>query len=78
MALDRTQHVLDAIDGALEDWSVSGDAMRWTPEPQEVQPIWTLPAGIQPRHAWDDLRAYSLSIFVPFTNPDALIITTVA
>jgi hypothetical protein len=30
---DRTQHVIDAIDGALDDWSVSDDAMRWTPEP---------------------------------------------
>lgn len=34
--MDRTQHVLDAIDGALEDWTVSGDAMRWTPEPPAV------------------------------------------
>lgn len=31
---DRTQHIIDAIDGALEDWSVSVDAMRWTPEPE--------------------------------------------
>lgn len=35
--VDRTRHVLDAIDGALEDWSVSADAMRWSPEP-EVEP----------------------------------------
>lgn len=31
---DRTQHVIDAIDGALDDWSVSDDAMRWMPEPE--------------------------------------------
>lgn len=28
-----TGHVLDAIDGALLDYTVSGDAMRWTPQP---------------------------------------------
>lgn len=33
---DRTQHVIDAIDGALDDWSVGPDAMRWTPEPAAV------------------------------------------
>jgi len=32
MTGDRTQHVLDAIDGALADAAVSPDAMRWTPE----------------------------------------------
>lgn len=31
-AADRTDAVLDAIDGALEDYTVSGDAMRWTPD----------------------------------------------
>ena len=25
--------ILDQIDGAIDDWSVSQDAMRWTPEP---------------------------------------------
>lgn len=36
---DRTDHVLAAIDGAL-DWAPGdGDAMRWTPEPpQTVEP----------------------------------------
>lgn len=33
---DRTQHLIDAIDGALDDWSVGPDAMRWTPEPAAV------------------------------------------
>lgn len=31
---DRQNDVLAAIDGALDDWTVSGDAMRWQP-PQE-------------------------------------------
>lgn len=26
--------ILDSIDGALADWSVSADAMRWTSEPR--------------------------------------------
>lgn len=38
MAADRTQHILDAIDGALGDWTVSGDAMRWRPELTEPLP----------------------------------------
>lgn len=33
MSDDRTDSVIEAIDGALEDWSVSSDAMRWTPDP---------------------------------------------
>jgi hypothetical protein len=40
---DRTQHVIDAIDGALDDGSVSGDAMRWTPAP---------PASAAPPGPW--------------------------
>ena len=28
----------DAIDGATGDWSMSGDAMRWSPELAERQP----------------------------------------
>jgi len=34
---DRTDHVLDLIDSALDDWSVSGDAMRWAPDPTPTQ-----------------------------------------
>jgi hypothetical protein len=29
--------ILDAIDGALSDWSVSKEAMRWNPEAGEVE-----------------------------------------
>lgn len=37
---DRTQHVLEMIDGALGDWDVSGDAMRWAPDaPPLMVPI---------------------------------------
>ncbi|WGW12732.1 hypothetical protein LWF01_02875 [Saxibacter everestensis] len=30
-----TRDVIAAIDGAIEDWDTSDDAMRWTPEPPE-------------------------------------------
>jgi hypothetical protein len=33
--------VVEAIDGAVGDWSMSGDAMRWSPELAEGRP----PAG---------------------------------
>ena len=35
MTTDRTDHVLAAIDGALADYEL-GDAMRWSPAPEEV------------------------------------------
>lgn len=42
MTIDAT---LAAIDGALEDWGTSGDAMRWQPDPGRVicdggSPLW--------------------------------------
>ena len=30
--------VVEAIDGAVGDWSMSGDAMRWSPELAEGRP----------------------------------------
>lgn len=42
---DRTDAVLDAIDGALEDRTVSGDAMRWSPEPPTCTHVWVTWAG---------------------------------
>lgn len=36
---DRQNDVLAAIDGALDDWTVSGDAMRWQPPGVERQTI---------------------------------------
>lgn len=48
---DPTQHVIDAIDGQLGDCTVSGDAMRWTPDPPPVPPDanWAvgLPLGVR-------------------------------
>ncbi len=50
---DRTSEVIEAIDGALSDWSTSGDAMRWVPpegrtaehaEPVTVAPSFDLDA----------------------------------
>lgn len=37
-----TGDILEAIDNAIDDWSVSHDAMRWTPETPE-EPV---------RHEW--------------------------
>lgn len=53
---DRTGHVLAAIDGALEDWSVSCDAMRWQPDdgfPRGLMLGAAAPAWIAPE-VWDD------------------------
>ncbi|RBY97978.1 hypothetical protein DQ237_03535 [Blastococcus sp. TF02-8] len=39
--MDSSAHVnpvADAIDGATGDWSMSGDAMRWSPELAERAP----------------------------------------
>jgi hypothetical protein len=30
--------VLDLIDGAIRDWEIGNDAMRWTPDPIPVEP----------------------------------------
>ncbi|MEV0582775.1 hypothetical protein [Nonomuraea sp. NPDC050310] len=51
-------HVLDAIDGAVEDWeTVSADAMRWAPP--EEKPAPPSPAG--------DLLKDLGEIFAPLT-----------
>jgi len=62
--------ILSLIDGALGDYQVSRDAMRWTPddplaeEPAPVAPVATrvawAPAGTDPRHTerWADLAPY--------------------
>ncbi|MCV2488329.1 hypothetical protein OF117_03055 [Geodermatophilus sp. YIM 151500] len=38
--------VADAIDGSTGDWSVSGDAMRWSPELAERGPGTVLPGPL--------------------------------
>lgn len=30
--MSTADHILDQIDTALDDWDVSGDAMRWAPD----------------------------------------------
>ena len=40
--MDAATHpnpLADAIDGATGDWSMSGDAMRWSPELAERAPV---------------------------------------
>ena len=34
--------VVDSIDGAVGDWSMSGDAMRWSPELAEGRGVGTV------------------------------------
>ncbi len=29
--------ILDAIDHAIRDWNMSPDAMRWTPDAEEIE-----------------------------------------
>ena len=38
--------VVTSIDGAVGDWSMSGDAMRWSPELAERGPAAGAPAGL--------------------------------
>lgn len=65
--MDRTQHVIDAIDGALDDWTVGPDAMRWSPQPtgiplirasrprQNGRGIWRPPARDPELSLWIDV-----------------------
>ncbi len=59
----HTDEVLDAIDQAVEDWEISGDAMRWRPEvPDDLPPprvymvqqdrVYVAPLGA----GWEQLR----------------------
>lgn len=65
MTVDAT---LAAIDGALEDWGTSGDAMRWQPDPDRVicdggRPFWP--------ERWNVWRhgTYQLAVsYAPFTE----------
>jgi hypothetical protein len=43
--------ILSLIDGAIEDWETSEDAMRWTPEPpaRQAEPSYTI---IDETHVW--------------------------
>ncbi len=44
-AESRCDPVAESIDGATGDWSVSGDAMRWSPSLAERGPEDTTPPG---------------------------------
>jgi hypothetical protein len=37
--------IIDMIDKSVRDYSVSGDAMRWAPEPPSVSPLRRTPDG---------------------------------
>lgn len=55
MTSDRTQHVIDAIDGALADDEFP-DAMRWSPEPEVVD----APAPFDGSLVWQPPQRYEL------------------
>jgi hypothetical protein len=38
--------VVECIDGAVGDWSMSGDAMRWSPDLAEGRPAAADPGGL--------------------------------
>ncbi|MGY2082244.1 hypothetical protein [Blastococcus sp. SYSU DS0539] len=44
----RSNPVTEAIDGATGDWSLSGDAMRWSPELAERAPATGELGGLDP------------------------------
>lgn len=51
---DRQNDVLAAIDGALDDWTVSGDAMRWSPS-EGAKPATYEPSTRSFRmHTWEE------------------------
>lgn len=48
--------ITDVIDNAARDYSVSGDAMRWTPEPPSlpcIPGVWPLPNQVVVRFELD-------------------------
>lgn len=51
------EDILATIDGALEDYATSPDAMRWTPEPESAEPF--LPAG-----AWGGVTLDEISVWL--------------
>lgn len=53
-----TRDIIDIIDGSLADNAISGDAMRWTPEP----PI--TPRALSSRH-------HIVILAEPLANPEA-------
>jgi len=66
VATDRTQHVLDAIDGALADDEFP-DAMRWSPAPETVDDA---PAPFDGSLVWQPPQRYESEVAaaVPFSH----------
>lgn len=57
-----TEHVLEAIDGALADWALSKDAMRWSPEPEDAPPLAWQMTGEQRAEIQDAMRRVGVTI----------------
>lgn len=51
--MTSADRILDQIDGALADWTVSGDAMRCTPAPEPRTPQVSI---MMPDGEWQDIQ----------------------
>ena len=75
--MSTADHILNQIDQALDDWTVSGDAMRSRPaaEPQGPR-VWLAPAGTEPDgDGWQEvgyLTSIDLEIDQATIDPAAL------
>lgn len=74
----RSEHILDQIDTALHDWTVSGDAMRSTPHPPPrpatAPQIWISTVDADPDEGgWQEVgsvRDIDFHIQPPEIDPD--------
>lgn len=71
----RADNILDQIDSALEDWTVSDDAMRSRPAPEPSKPqLWIAPVGTPlDGDGWQPLggiRDIGLRIGPPTIDPE--------
>jgi hypothetical protein len=64
----RTEHVLDTIDGALADYDLGPDAMRWSPDPPE-EPEHPAP-WVLPVRAWRDAMREAMALPL---DPDGIL-----
>lgn len=56
--MTSTDDVLAQIDAAVEDWTISGDAMRSRPAQAAETQVWVAPAGTDPAaDGWQPLGA---------------------
>lgn len=74
MNRERADSVLDAIDHAIGDWAVSGDAMRWNPEGPAEQPIGEpAPAYVLADGQWQHLGYVTSAEFHMLPSEEVLV-----